>query len=157
MNCRICGYQVNCRVPVMGLSKHIQQKHQLTLADYYLLENPDTGTTCVICGGKTKFKSYDFGFKKTCSNSCACTQHRRELQNDPVRYSKFVSKVSINQSAIWAKRDDFECLKIFMKSSRRRPKIQRGSAEDLKIEADLKRWFADHPDFNPFDTAVSYG
>lgn len=69
MQCEICKKHINT---IRALSLHLTKTHKITHKEYYdsfmLKENENK---CRMCGCDSKFISLSFGYRTTCSNSCA--------------------------------------------------------------------------------------
>ena len=67
-HCAVCDDDVY----VTKFSKHLQDKHNLSVKDYYdrYLKKPGEGKCFLVCGRDTWFYSLVRGYSPCCSKSC---------------------------------------------------------------------------------------
>ena len=70
MICKICSKEFHYQSG--KFSVHLRKVHNISNKEYYdrFLREEDTGH-CVVCKRETKFKSIQFGYAPTCSNTCS--------------------------------------------------------------------------------------
>ena len=101
-HCKICGADMHSNVK---LSIHIRKEQDMSTKMYYDTYVKKCGDEfCVVCGKCAIYKSFVFGYSKTCCRSCSAKNFRNELKNDPIRNQIFVDKVSDNMVKIWEDR-----------------------------------------------------
>lgn len=129
------------------LSKHLKHAHQISLKDYYDLHNPPK--FCVICGDHSRYENYDLGYSDTCASKvCSAINYRNNLRLDEKRFNAFRTKVSLNQSSIWANRDNSAIRKKISETRKRQMSLMSRKERQLKFTgspnghiSSIKNWW----------------
>ena len=100
LTCKYCG--VIC-ISIRSLSKHLRDKHQVKLNDYYDKFYKQIGDgICVVCKVRpTKFLNVDRGYAPTCSHECGGKYFRANLKNNPVKFLQFSKKMTDKNHKMW--------------------------------------------------------
>lgn len=102
--CKICKSE---HKTLCGIAKHIIKSHNMKSKEYYdIYLKKEKDGVCIICGKETQYVNITSGYRKTCGNSCGCTNYRTILRMDEEKFNAFRDKVSKNQTNIWLNRDD---------------------------------------------------
>jgi len=99
-SCNICKKIFN---GLAGVANHVNQKHDLTIKDYYdkyLLKN-EAEKYCVVCNKKTSFYTIIDGYLECCSQECVHKNSRRneqsrktiiEIFKNPIKKKEIIDK-----------------------------------------------------------------
>lgn len=102
--CKICGKNAES---IFKLSKHVTNTHKIKIKDYYdrYFSCEESGK-CMYCGEPTFFHGLVDGYSQSCNRckSHAARDMRKRLKHDHDKFTRFKSKVSINQHKIWDER-----------------------------------------------------